>query len=992
VRGWSRGHPGTVHGQHYDGSMGLSLVAGPANAGKVALLLDRYLARLEDEPFLIVPNRSDVDRVERDLLRRCGCLLGGSIGTFDALFERITAGERRRVASDAQRLLVVRRAIERMRAQLDGLTGSSRFGGFAESLLATIGELESGLLDPSDLDGELAALYGAYRSELDDLGLADRDLVRRHAAERLQNDLDAWHGEPVFAYGFEDLTAAEWTLLEALAGRAEVHVSLPYEPGRVAFESLRGTARDLAALANGRSIELPPGERLVAPALAHLERALFEPRPSPAPTLDGSLRFLEGAGTRGTLELVGDEILVLLRSGTPADEIALVAPSVERWRGPVETVFSSLDIPLAVDGRVGLTATPLGYALISLLRFAWAAGTRSELYSFLRSPYSGVGRASVDFAEGRLRGRGVSRPERVEEETERLREAPLVALRELRAAASPVAGVRALIRSMLRSRYGLAAPPVGDAARLDLRAGAGVNALLDELDDWSQFAEPVAAVDVLAALERVEVPLGSSPESGRVALVDLLRARTRHFRAVFVLGLDEGSLPRRPRASAFLDDDRRGELGRRLERPDPVSRDRYLFYTACTRATERLYLVREASSDEGTPREASPFWSEVTTLFEPDEVSRATRRRALSELTWPLEDAPTERERVRALARLAGGGEEDAAAALADANGWTRRLQRASHAFRRQTRLRNPVVLAELGARRVFSATELERLGDCSSAWLFERVIDPKTIDAEPDALLRGKVAHQALYTFYGGLPKELGSDRVGDDNLGAALAFLGRCLDEALRSGVRLELSDVQMAELRVGLRHDLERFVREEAHSPLPLVPRRFEVGFGSERSAPELQRGLELGDGVFMSGKIDRIDVDPFSARGIVLDYKSGKGSYSAAEIDAEQRLQIPLYMLVLRDLVGVEPLGGVYRALAGGGSARGLLRGEARDDLPGFKANDYLGEDAFWAQLEAARERARANAERIRRGDVDHDPRGGECPPWCDLWTMCRVARG
>ncbi|HEY1513149.1 MAG TPA: hypothetical protein VGF66_05295, partial [Gaiellaceae bacterium] len=63
--------------------MGLSLLAGPANAGKVAHLLDRYLARLDDEPTLIVPNASDVDRVERDLLARCGCLFSGSIGTFD---------------------------------------------------------------------------------------------------------------------------------------------------------------------------------------------------------------------------------------------------------------------------------------------------------------------------------------------------------------------------------------------------------------------------------------------------------------------------------------------------------------------------------------------------------------------------------------------------------------------------------------------------------------------------------------------------------------------------------------------------------------------------------------------------------------------------------------------------------------------------------------------------------------------------------------------
>src|SRR5439155_9826050 len=128
---------------------------------------------------------------------------------------------------------------------------------------------------------------------------------------------------------------------------------------------------------------------------------------------------------------------------------------------------------------------------------------------------------------------------------------------------------------------------------------------------------------------------------------------------------------------------------------------------------------------------------------------------------------------------------------------------------------------------------------------------------------------------------------------------------------------------------------------------MPRRFEVSFGSERSAPELQRGLDLG-GVTLSGKIDRIDVDPFSARGIVVDYKSGKGAHSAQQIEKELRLQIPLYMLVLRDLVGIEPLGGVYRPLAGDRRMRGLLRAE--NGVPGFMRNDYKDDEAFWAQVE------------------------------------------
>ena len=48
--------------------MPLTLLAGPANAGKVALLLDRFAADIARDPVLIVPNRPEALRVGRDLV------------------------------------------------------------------------------------------------------------------------------------------------------------------------------------------------------------------------------------------------------------------------------------------------------------------------------------------------------------------------------------------------------------------------------------------------------------------------------------------------------------------------------------------------------------------------------------------------------------------------------------------------------------------------------------------------------------------------------------------------------------------------------------------------------------------------------------------------------------------------------------------------------------------------------------------------------------
>ena len=983
----------------YDGSMALTLLAGPANAGKVALLLERYLDTLARDPLLIVPNRSDVDRVERELLNRTGALVGGEVGTFDDLFAGVARadvladGGARPVATDAQRALIVRRVLAR--ARLDGWGRSARFGGFADALLTTLGELESGLVDPGELDGELAVLYCEYRAELDRLGLWDRDLERRRAAERLGSELEAWDPRAVFAYGFEDLTGAQWALLQALAGRVDVTVSLPYEPGRPAFASLERTASDLAGLARPRIEELPPRPGVRPPALAHLERALFSEAAASGPVLDGAIRFFEAAGRRGALELVGEELLELIRGGTRPEEIALVCPRIERYRATLETALGALGVPYSIEGTIRLDQTPFGGALLSLLRFEWQGGGRGDLYGFLRSPYSGLARSSVDWVEGRLRGRAVEAGERTEEETMRLRDGhPLPPLELVRKAATPLAAVRDLTRFMLRAAYGLEAPPVGESSREDLRAFEAASRLLDEFEGWVALGGSLVADEIVAALERAHVRAGGAAEPGRVDVVDLLRARTRRYEVVFVLGLEQGTLPRRGDASPFLDEETARELDQRLRharlaKPDPVERDRYLFYTACTRATRRLYLVREAANDEGSPRDPSAFWDEVRGLYDEDDIRRATTRRPLSALTWPIERAPTERERLRALAVLAPA-DEGAARSFARANGWERRLDRALAAFDRPTRLTHPLVLEELAAKTSFGVTELESFADCSSIWFVDRLLAPKTIDQQVDARLRGQVAHSALHKLFAGIPKRLGVEKLGPDHLDDALELLRECLAEAME-GVRMELTDLQRRELEQGLLRDLEQFVHDEAASELQLVPRKFEVSFGSERSAPELQRGLDLG-GFTLSGKIDRIDLDPFSARGIVQDYKSGKTAHSAAQIDSELKLQIPLYMLVLRDLVGIEPLGGIYRALSGKRDARGLLRADARDDgVPGFSRNDYLDEDAFWRQVERAQELARGFVERIRAGDVRHDPKGGDCPPWCELWRMCRVRR-
>jgi hypothetical protein len=139
---------------------------------------------------------------------------------------------------------------------------------------------------------------------------------------------------------------------------------------------------------------------------------------------------------------------------------------------------------------------------------------------------------------------------------------------------------------MLRNAHGLHAPPLGARSRSDLLAHDAVGRVLDELSLLAEAGWTLGRRDVLAALERASVRGERADAPGRVAVIDPVarshaalrhglrpRARARcpasarSRRAVS----GRGHAPR-PRASR----------GARLVRPDPASRDRYLFATACT--------------------------------------------------------------------------------------------------------------------------------------------------------------------------------------------------------------------------------------------------------------------------------------------------------------------------------------------------------------------------------------------------------------------------
>ncbi len=976
--------------------MPITLITGPANAGKAEFVLDAVRRELAHggEPLLVVPTRADAEHYLREL-SGAGAAMGVRVERFDGLLAEVV--QRAGIAEPLLGGLARERLLQALAGRLaiaseDGAVGR----GYVRGLGELFSELQARRVSPQRLaealarwgaaDGgaeeraELGRLFAAYRAELARLGRLDGEQRAVRALDALRERPSLWGGAPVAFYGFDDLTALQLDAIETLGllVDARVTVSLSYEPGRAALGGRAATFHAIAPLAvEHRS--LPARAEHYAPparaALSHLERSLFEPGAARVGH-GAAVRLLEGGGERAELELVSREIVALLGEGFAAEEIAVLARPAGVSLELLEEVFVSARIPLALQRRRALGDTATGGALIGLLRCVAPpaggdrTGTLADLLAYLRAPGLLERPALADGLELRARRAGVLDCERARALWEG-RHWPLEALDRLRAAQER--GPRALLERAERELQRLfAAPRRGQARVLDGdeldEAGAvstARRALLElrELARLDAALAPASAVELAGVLDGLTLLGGASPAPGMVAVLDPLALRARRVRALFVCGLQEGVFPARERPQPLLGEEERRRLaelsGLRLgERADLLAAERYLLYAALSRPQERLVLSWHAADDDGQPTSRSLFVDDVCDLFERSLLDDRARR-ALG-----ASDRPS----------AIDTGEAPAAAPE-----------------RSDEPLRDEHVLAAL-RERPWSASALERFIACPVSWFVERVLRPGELDPDAEPLARGALAHAALKDSFEALRRETGSARLTAATLPRARELLAQALSENERERPLSVLPERRSAARR-RLQADLDRYLAQAAVSESRLEPAELELSFGfaagDERGEASELPAFALGEGVRMRGRIDRIDVSE-TGDAVVYDYK-GKDPPGAARWIRDGKLQVALYMLAVEQLLGLRAVGGFYQPLAGAElRARGVLDGDAGIEL------DCVSTDVReHAELRELLERARASAlevaEQAASGRLQPRPQTCAFRGGCQYPTICRCER-
>ena len=608
-------------------------------------------------------------------------------------------------------------------------------------------------------------------------------------------------------------------------------------------------------------------------------------------------------------------------------DCAVLVRRLEPYQKALVRVFRRYEIPFFLDQRENVTHHPLAELTRGALRTVAGDWAHDDWFAALKAGFTPVPETDIDRLENlalEFGWRGKKWREALpDEHAERLRQRiipPFEALyRRLSQQSFEPTGTQLAeaIRQLWRnldveatlSQWSLAG---SDAAARRTPHASLHETVFTQMTAWLENValafprEPLPLRDWLPVLETglAGLTVGVIPPALDEVLVGAIdRARNPDLKFALLLGVNESVFPSPPALPVILTRSDRDELERQnaplgLDLLNQISREQYLGYIACTRASQKLALVYSRQDAGGRTLNPSPF----ITLVQRHFPQLATGEFA-GPAGWPqaehaielvpeiTSDAPAPRSlppaileipAVRSLAdRLAGLREPDTGENLSPALAG---------------KIHGPLLKS--------SVSRLEEFAQCPFRFFVHsglRAEERKQF--ELDARERGSFQHEILKQFHDELTAE--NQRWRDLTPAQARQRIGR-LAAALAPVYRDGLLQTDHASrftaraLTAALQDFVETLVtwmREQ----YDFDPAKAETGFGLDHPGLPDWR-IELGDGqaLALRGRVDRIDLcrDGDQCLAVVMDYKSSARRLEKILVEHGVQLQLLAYLAAVR----------------------------------------------------------------------------------------------
>lgn len=820
---------------------------------------------------------------------------------------------------------------------------------------------------PRSLSGKLQdvlIMYRGFRQELEGRYITAEEVLELFAD--VANRSDLLPGAVLVFDGFTGFTPIQnQVLLRLMKLVQDIYVTVTldrredpysYHDMQELFAMSKKMVKGLLHMASLAGIDVAepvhlgcgaPGRFEQAPGLQFLEQNIFRGGSTNAGHAGGEIQILSLPDPRVELMYVAGEIARLTRTeGYRYCEIAVISGAVEEYGNYVPQIFERFDIPFFLDTTRVISMHPLIEFVRAVLKVVEEHYSYEAVFRYLRCGLSRISEEEIDALENYVLAAGIRGRKKwearfallpngmTEEELEAVNEVrervikPFVALQEVFGRRGVTVQERCIALYEFITFHQI-------EEQMNYRKMKYEQACnYSKAKEYDQIYRIVMdLLDKLAGLlgeERMSLEefariLDSGFETAKVGVIpggydrvlvgDIERSRLDHVKVLFMVGVNDGIVPKNDSRGGIISQIEREEMARGNIELSPTPRERvfmqrFYLYLAMTKPSRRLYVSYARIGTGGESLRPSYLIHTVKGIFEDvdiryireDEVNQALRT-AESSVAYLLEgmspgaDWNGNKEELWQTLVCWYRKHEDMAPRL-------ERLINAAGAGYHEEAISRAVAGALYGRTLVGSATRLEQYAACACRHFLAYGLGLRERDIFGFYMTDiGTIYHCALQRYADRLQQQgIAWDGISEQQQ-KEWALLA--MDEAIAQIGNAALAD------NAGSRYQAEKMKRIFQRTIWALTrqisqgrftPSRFEVSFSFTSEMPRQDVWPDEQEKLQLTGRIDRIDTYEDQDRVYVkiVDYKSGSQGYELLSLYHGLQLQLVVYMNAAMEL--------------------------------------------------------------------------------------------
>jgi len=943
--------------------------AGSGKTSLVTNEIRKKVSAREGGIFLIVPEQYSHE-AERELCSVCGDTLSlyAEVLSFSRLAVRVyqETGTGGRVPLDkGGRLLCMSLALSQISSHLKLYSSAKNKAELQTSLLQTVSELKAARISADDLIKAAPSTDMGLSEKLNDLALClaayDAVLAQGHAdpvdklirlAETIGQSSVGTSGH-IYIDGFTDFTGAELLVLKALLSkRTDLTVCLTcdglygdsehFEPSRIAANTLIRYAKEQNV---ETEIVSPTATSERASPLTFLEEKLYSYTSEVQENVNGCIEIVKANSLRSECEMAAAKCLEFVRKrGDRFRDIAIAVRGFDSYSAALEEAFRFYGVPLFTARRGSILQKPIAALIADAFEIIFGGWDADAVLSYMKTGLTGISQEDRDLLENyvtlwNIRGTLWARTkpwsqhpdgfglEQTGESAARLAKIdsirrelanPLIALsengKEAQTAAEQARALSDFLAAIrLPETLGKKAAELESADRellsaeyvqlweivlksLEQTAAILGDTLMTQEQFSKLFLQTLSQYDVSA----IPVSLDS------VSAGDMDRMRRRHIKHLIILGASEDRLPQMKMGGGLLSSEERDELNT-LDislggGTDELSRELSLIYNCVTLPSETLTLSYCTFDSNGAQTRPSFLITRAKLLFGLEEKSLVLSKIRLSA------DEPAFLLAVSAL----DSGDENASLAFSyfseTEEGSLKLNSLIQKAELRRGRLSERSVKVLYGEKLSLSPSRTDAYSACRFSYFLRyglKLNERESAGFEAPEL--GSFMHYVLENVAGEISKGCGFKNVTVEGTNALVdKYTNLYIADKLGGFEEKSPRFVYLFDrLRPSVRRVVADMVRELSKSDF--APLDFELGLGGGGELPPVR----ITDGkneLYINGIADRVDGYMHDGKLYlrIIDYKTGKKSFSLSDVWYGMGMQMLLYLFALEQ-TGTERYG-------------------------------------------------------------------------------------